>query len=464
MLRQWQQECFQEARKHYSELNKHFLCLATPGAGKTVLASEIAAYLIDKDKIDFVICFSPSTEISNGMRKTFSKRLNCNFDGVIGSIGCSYTYQNMRFFNDDYWKLLRNNRVLVVFDEIDHCAGSSNEDTNMWGEDIIKNIQDNASYTLALTGTPWRSDLLPITLATYSDPGNKIQCNYIYSLQQAVNDGVCRNPKIVLIDNEEISVTTQAQETKIFRSLKALLKAPLISYQDLITHDAVIQYILAKGCHKLSEIRRLNPDAGGLIVASSVDHAQKIMTLLTEKLLQTAVIVTYKEQNSSDKIKYFRCSNTQWIVSVGMVSEGTDIPRLQVCCHLSRVKTELYFRQVLGRILRVNNSMNQEAWLFTFAEEKLSIFANRIEQELPDACVLVRSNEATSRFDIAANDYKTTPLLDNSPTSVNTPLNDLSFQEKSSNTQIVNGTSSPPAYLKNFGGFREKLIEAFTSI
>ncbi|WP_409439116.1 DEAD/DEAH box helicase [Psychromonas sp. GE-S-Ul-11] len=464
MLRQWQQECFQEARKHYSELNKHFLCLATPGAGKTVLASEIAAYLIDEDKIDFVICFSPSTEISNGMRKTFSKRLNCNFDGVIGSIGCSYTYQNMRFFNDDYWKLLRNNRVLVVFDEIHHCAGSSNEDTNMWGEDIIKNIQDNASYTLALTGTPWRSDLLPITLATYSDPGNKIQCNYIYSLQQAVNDGVCRNPKIVLIDNEEISVTTQAQETKIFRSLKALLKAPLISYQDLITHDAVIQYILAKGCHKLSEIRRLNPDAGGLIVASSVDHAQKIMTLLTEKLLQTAVIVTYKEQNSSDKIKYFRCSNTQWIVSVGMVSEGTDIPRLQVCCHLSRVKTELYFRQVLGRILRVNNSMNQEAWLFTFAEEKLSIFANRIEQELPDTCVLVRSNEATSRFDIAANNYKTTPLLDNSPTSVNTPLNDLSFQEKSSNTQIVNGTSSPPAYLKNFGGFREKLIEAFTSI
>lgn len=464
MLRQWQKECFQEAIKHYSALNKNFLCLATPGSGKTVLAAEISAYLLDEDKIDFVICFSPSTEISNGMKRTFSKRLNCNFDGVIGSVGCSYTYQNMRFFNDDYWKLLRNNRVLVVFDEIHHCAGSSNEDANIWGEDIIKNIQDQASYTLALTGTPWRSDLLPIALATYSDPDKKIQCNYTYSLQQAVKDGVCRNPKIVLIDNEEISVTTEDQKTKIFRSLKALLKAPLISYQDLITHDVVIQYILEKGCHKLAEIRKSTPDAGGLIVASSVDHAQKIMNLLTEKLQQTAVIVTYKEQNVSDKINYFRFSNTQWIVSVGMVSEGTDIPRLQVCCHLSRVKTELYFRQVLGRILRVNNSMNQEAWLFTFAEEKLSIFANRIDQELPDACVLVRSNEATKHFDIATGNHKISTALDHRPTSSDIPLKDLSFKDPSNNTQVGNEASYPPAYLKGFGGFREKLIEAFSSI
>ena len=465
MLRQWQKECFQEAIKHYSALNKNFLCLATPGSGKTVLAAEISAYLLDEDKIDFVICFSPSTEISNGMKRTFSKRLNCNFDGVIGSVGCSYTYQNMRFFNDDYWKLLRNNRVLVVFDEIHHCAGSSNEDANIWGEDIIKNIQDQASYTLALTGTPWRSDLLPIALATYSDPDKKIQCNYTYSLQQAVKDGVCRNPKIVLIDNEEISVTTQDQETKIFRSLKALLKAPLISYQDLITHDVVIQYILEKGCHKLAEIRKSIPDAGGLIVASSVDHAQQIMNLLTDKLQQTAVIVTYKEQNVSDKINYFRFSNTQWIVSVGMVSEGTDIPRLQVCCHLSRVKTELYFRQVLGRILRVNNSMNQEAWLFTFAEEKLSIFANRIDQELPNMHVLVRNNMIIKDYGIVGNNNSIKAhLTDAQPIKPHIEISDSSLSNTLTAQLYQSNKSTSPSYLKSFGGFRQKLIEVFISI
>ena len=391
MLRGWQTACLSAVKKHHSQSHKHFFCLATPGAGKTVLAAEVAAYLFETKQIDFVICFSPSSEVANGIRKTFAKRLNCNFDGVIGSVGCSYTYQNMRFFNDDYWKLLKNNRVLVVFDEIHHCAGSSIEDANVWGQDIVKNIQQQAAFTLALTGTPWRSDLLPIALATYTNPDNKIQCNYTYSLQQAVNDGVCRNPKIVLIDNEEISVTTAKQETKTYHSLKSLLKDPSISYQDLIKHEAVINYIVAQGVSKLATIRHQNSNAAGLIVASSVEHAEQIVTVLTDLFHQSATIVTYKENDAADRISHFRFSNTQWIVSVGMVSEGTDIPRLQVCCHLSRVKTELYFRQVLGRILRVNNSPNQEAWLFTLAEETLTTFANRIDQELPDTYVLIKN-------------------------------------------------------------------------
>ena len=45
-----------------------------------------------------------------------------------------------------------------------------------------------------------------------------------------------------------------------------------------------------------------------------------------------------------------------WIISVGMISEGTDIPRLQICCHLSLIRTELHYRQVLGRVLRMTNT------------------------------------------------------------------------------------------------------------
>jgi superfamily II DNA or RNA helicase len=465
MLRVWQEECLSAVKKHYSESHKHFFCLATPGAGKTVLAAEVAAYLFESDQIDFVICFSPSLEVANGIKKSFSKRLNCNFDGVIGSVGCSYTYQNMRFFNDDYWKLLKNNRVLVVFDEIHHCAGSSLDDANVWGQDIVKNIQEQAAFTLALTGTPWRSDLLPISLATYGDPDNKIQCNFTYSLKQAINDGVCRNPKIVLIDNEEISVTTAKQEIKTYASLQALLKNPSISYQELIKHEVVINYIIAQGVSKLAAIRLHNPNAAGLIVASSVEHAEQIFTLLTAFFHQSATIVTYKENSVSDKINHFRFNNTQWIVSVGMVSEGTDIPRLQVCCHLSRVKTELYFRQVLGRILRIsNNSPNQEAWLFTLAEEKLSTFANRIDQELPDVCVLIRSNAVANSFSLIHENKKPSiKPLNSTPVSTIQLLGELYPSGQSDNAQRTQGNLHEPFYLQAFGGFRERLIEVFVS-
>ena len=461
MLRAWQKECLSAAKKHYSKKHRHFLCLATPGAGKTILASEVAAYLLETNRIDFVLCFSPSTEVANGIKRSFSQRLNCNFDGIIGSIGCSYTYQNMRFFNDDYWKILKNNRVLVIFDEIHHCAGSSIEDANIWGQDIVKNIQEQAYYTLALTGTPWRSDLLPIVLATYGDPDNKIQSNYTYSLQQAVNDNVCRNPKIVLIDNEEISVTSKNKTTKTYNSLIQLLKNPSISYQELIRHQEIIDYIIAEGVNKLAEIRLFNPDAAGLIVASSVEHAEQILTTLIQNFHQSATIVTYKEVQASDKINHFRFSNTQWIVSVGMVSEGTDIPRLQVCCHLSRVKTELYFRQILGRILRISHEPNQEAWLFTLAEEKLSIFANRIDQELPNMDVLVRSNSINKDYgSLGSNNKKST--TNDQPVIFKTHLDDILLSEKFNREQNQT-TSDTACYLQAFGGFRKKLIEVFGS-
>lgn len=41
--------------------------------------------------------------------------------------------------------------------------------------EILLNIQDQTTYTLALTGTPWRSDQAPIVLARYADPDNRIQ-------------------------------------------------------------------------------------------------------------------------------------------------------------------------------------------------------------------------------------------------------------------------------------------------
>ena len=61
----------------------------------------------------------------------------------------------------------------MIFDEIHHCAGSNVDNANAWGEQIILNIQDKAKYTLALTGTPWRSDAAPIVLSNYMHPSIK---------------------------------------------------------------------------------------------------------------------------------------------------------------------------------------------------------------------------------------------------------------------------------------------------
>jgi superfamily II DNA or RNA helicase len=188
-----------------------------------------------------------------------------------------------------------------------------------------------------------------------------------------------------------LSVTNDGK-AESFSSILEMLKQTKASYQSVIHNQEAMEYLLGLGCRKLAEIRTQNQDAGGLVVASTVQHAQEIKKILLEKYQQTVSIVTYRHEEPLTEIERYRKDNTQWIVSVGMISEGTDIPRLQVCCHMSSVKTELYFRQVLGRILRVNHALNQQAWLLTFAEQSLIDFAERIEDDIPDTCIFTKTS------------------------------------------------------------------------
>ncbi|TKG02129.1 DEAD/DEAH box helicase family protein, partial [Vibrio lentus] len=107
-----------KALQKFKTNQQHFFCQATPGAGKTVLAATVASRLLNEGLVDLVLCFSPSLTVSDGIKRTFSQILNCTFNGGLGSIGQSLTYQSIQFLNDDFWKTLRNHRVFVVFDEI----------------------------------------------------------------------------------------------------------------------------------------------------------------------------------------------------------------------------------------------------------------------------------------------------------------------------------------------------------
>ena len=381
-LRKWQSECINQALKQYLNGLPHFLALATPGAGKTMMASALAEQLLKSDLIDLIICFSPSSIVSKDFSENLQLVIQERFDGLMGARGHSLTYQNLQYLDDNFWQLFQKYRVFVIFDEIHHCAGSNVDNANAWGEQIIVNIQDKAKYTLALTGTPWRSDASPIVLSKYMHPSNKIACNYIYGLAEAIQDNVCRIPQIIAVDNNHISVV-DADETKTFNSFKCLLSQSIIPYQEVIENEAVIKFLISSAHKNLTKIRADNPDAAGLVVASSVEHAKQISNVMKICFNESPIIVTYREKEPTRIIQNFRHATSKWIISVGMISEGTNIPRLQVCCHLTNIKTEMHFRQILGRILRVTNSKNQTAVMYMPAEPKLLEYAYRVKQDVP---------------------------------------------------------------------------------
>ncbi len=405
-LRNWQQRCIDAALDHYT-FAPHFFCQATPGAGKTWMAAELAKHLLQQGKIDLVLCFAPSCQVVEGFRSTFSKILGRPLDGLIGAVGAACTYQAMEHQDEAFWALLDSYRVLAVFDEIHHCAGHDPFFNNAWGQQIVVRVQDRAAFTLALSGTPWRSDDKGIALARYSASEGRLICDYRYGLAEAIADNVCRSPRIVQLDNHAVKLTEESNsdsQVRLFPSFNELLCDSPVSYEALLRHPEIINQMLVLAITKLDELRLVKADAGGLVVATDVAHAQQVALALSARG-ESFRLVTNRDKRAQDRINEFRNDDCRWIVAVGMISEGTDIPRLQVCCYLSRIRTELHYRQVLGRVLRRSGETDDQAWLFVLAESTLEGFSERVADDLPeDLAILSRVHATAVETDVFTKD------------------------------------------------------------
>jgi len=465
ILRRWQVECIAQAHHQYRMGQPHFLCLATPGAGKTKMAALLAKQLLDDGLIDLVMCFAPSVIVADDFRTELEIQTGRRMDGLIGSCGCAMTYQAMLSVADNFWTLFSHHRVFVIFDEIHHCAGHTQETANAWGEKILCEIQGRAAYTLALTGTPWRSDRIPIVLSRYCSEQRQIHCDYQYGLYKSIQNRVCRLPNFIVIDNDHITVN-EGHISNRFNSIKAVLAESCCTYQQLLEHEALISYIVRQAHKKLETIRKTAPDAGGLIVAASVAHARQITRLIRKLLNEDASIATYYEDDATQTIRQFKAGSQKWIVSVGMISEGTNIPRLRVCCHLTRVKTELYFRQVLGRILRSSGEEGETAYLYMPAEPTLTQYAERLADDIPTMDII--------RFERMPRDNHLSEVIQSisapstSPTAFDTPQTltiDADFHpdaEPTSATRELSSSStlaqSYDATINLFGKFRQEIL------
>jgi superfamily II DNA or RNA helicase len=94
-----------------------------------------------------------------------------------------------------------------------------------------------------------------------------------------------------------------------------------------------------------------HPEAGGLVVAIDKEHAERLAYRLEEVSGECPEIVTSDARDASARIARFPTGRGSWLVSVLMVSEGVDIPRLRVGVYATAARTELFFRPG-GRALR----------------------------------------------------------------------------------------------------------------
>jgi hypothetical protein len=101
------------------------------------------------------------------------------------------------------------------------------------------------------------------------------------------------------------------------------------------------------------------------------------------------------DKDADLQLKEFRKGVDPWIIAVRKVSEGVDIPRLRVCVYMSNVITEMFFRQVVGRVVRYTPGIqNQEAFVYIPADSRLVEMALRIQEERLSAALQMEDEDS----------------------------------------------------------------------
>ena len=134
------------------------------------------------------------------------------------------------------------------------------------------------------------------------------------------------------------------------------------------------------------------------MVAIDKEHAERLAARLGAITGERPAIVTSDAADASQRIQRFATGSGSWLVSVLMVSEGVDIPRLRVGVYATSARTELFFRQVVGRFIRRTPAPRQQmSHLFLPSDPALKRLAAQIEEERNHALSLEPEGEAVER-------------------------------------------------------------------
>ncbi|CAM4036834.1 DEAD/DEAH box helicase [Helcobacillus massiliensis] len=382
-LRAWQAEALE---LYQSTQPRDFLTVATPGAGKTTFALQIAAGLLQDGIVRRVTVVAPTEHLKTqwaDSAKRVGIALDPNFTNAQGRHGAHFqgvavTYAQVGANPRLHRARTEAEPTLVILDEIHHAG-----DALTWG-DGVRDAFDPAKRRLSLTGTPFRSDDAQIPFVDYEpdEQGHlRSKADYTYGYRSALQDYVVR-PVLFMTysgrmhwrtkDGDEISAQLGAMETKDITQ-QAWRTA-------LDPKGEWIPTVLQAADQRLTEVRRHVPDAGGLVIATDQKAAREYARILLQITGQPATLVLSDDATAGSKIEQFSDSDDRWMVAVRMVSEGVDVPRLSVGVYATSTATPMFFAQAVGRFVR-SRTRGETASVFLPSVPILLALANELEAE-----------------------------------------------------------------------------------
>jgi superfamily II DNA or RNA helicase len=382
-LRAWQAEAI---GRYFETSPRDYLTVATPGAGKTTFALTIAAELLSRRLVDRITVVAPTEHLKTQWAEAAARvgiPIDPAYSGGKGRtskdfVGIALTYAGVA--TNPLAHRIRTERfnTLVILDEIHHAG-----DAMSWGE-AVREAFEPARRRLALTGTPFRSDVNPIPFVTYapdSDGVPRSAADFTYGYGHALQDHVVR-PVLFWAYGGDLQWRTRAGDEVSARLGEPLTKdmAAQALRTALDPSGSWIGAVMEAADRRLTEVRKNVPDAGGLVIASDQDSARAYAAVLARIAGEKPTVVLSDERAASKKIARFAEGDSRWMVAVRMVSEGVDVPRLAVGVYATTTSTPLFFAQAVGRFVRAR-ARGETASIFLPSHPSLLGFASELELE-----------------------------------------------------------------------------------
>ena len=362
-VRKWQADFWGEIETF---TGTSYLLVACPASGKTYAAARFAADNMGT-RFDKVLVIVPGLNVKKHWAQTAHKAgLSLDSDFVNGGPlrddmdGLITTYASLASNRLIYKNRMNRGRWLLIADECHH-TGTHSDST--WG-DALKEIGDVAIFRLLLSGTPFRTDQRQIPFVKYE--GDIAILDFEYEYHQALADRVVRpvffryykgdiaweEPDRGRVDvSFDDELKDEDENKRLSTALRILEPGRLASQMMQDAHT------------ELMDIRDTNPTAAGMVLCIDQAHAQKVAEKIGQWIGIHPVVAISDDMDAQEKIEAFRNGTDPWLVSVQMVSEGTDIPRLQIGVYLTTTKTELFWRQAVGRFIRAEKGGDASIYL-----------------------------------------------------------------------------------------------------
>jgi len=384
-LRAWQAEALQAYRAAGAT---DFLVTATPGAGKTAFALNLAAELLASKAVERIIVVCPTDHLRTQWAQAALGNgigLDPTLSNAVGPVrpdlqGYVTTYAQVAARPAIHQARTRARRTLVVLDEVHHAG-----DGLSWGEAVAFAFE-GARRRLSLTGTPFRTRADErIPFVRYQPDGEGLlasTADFGYGYRQALADGVVR--PVVFAAYTGVSRWRNSAGEVVAASLTgdSTRAVEATAWRTALDPGGEwVPHVIAAMDERLTHLRENGmPDAAGLVLASDQDDAREYAKIVTRVTGTAPALILSDDPKASAKISAFTTSTERFAVCVRMISEGVDVPRAACLAWMTSYRTPLFFAQAVGRVVRARRP-GESATVFLPAVRPLLALAAEIEGE-----------------------------------------------------------------------------------